>query len=161
MLLTRQARGHARLREDRQARAALEEAETLCAAGAGEDDPHWLYWINQGEIHGQAGSCYLDLGRPGEAAKAFAAARGELGADDIRTRAQFLSRAATAQMRAGDADAGCATGHEVLTLVTGVQSAHLDENLDSMLAELRRFGSAPAAVELHERGLAVMKDRAA
>ncbi|RKT08234.1 helix-turn-helix protein [Streptomyces sp. 3211.6] len=161
MLLTRQARGHARLREDRQARAALEEAETLCAAGAGEDDPHWLYWINQGEIHGQAGSCYLDLGRPAEAAQAFAAARGELGADDIRTRAQFLSRAATAQMRAGDADAGCATGHEVLSLVTGVQSARLDENLDSMLAELRRFGSAPAAVELHERGLAVMRDRAA
>ncbi|MEW2582913.1 helix-turn-helix domain-containing protein [Streptomyces virginiae] len=161
MLLTRQARGHARLREERHARAALEEAEALCAQGTGEDDPPWLYWINHGEIHGQAGSCFLDLGRPAEAAECFAAARGTLGADDVRTRAQFLSRAATAQMRAGDADAGCATGHEVFSLASGVQSARLDENLQAMLAEVRRFGSASAAQELNERGQAVMRERTA
>ncbi|MFF2331776.1 transcriptional regulator, partial [Streptomyces sp. NPDC058103] len=32
MLLTRQARGHARLREDTQTRIALEEAQALCAS---------------------------------------------------------------------------------------------------------------------------------
>ncbi|GAA2595879.1 hypothetical protein [Streptomyces axinellae] len=121
MLLTRQARGHARLREERHARAALAEAETLCARGKGEDDPHWLYWINPGEILGQTGSCYLDLGHPARAATAFAAAQDVLSRGETRTTAQFLSRAATAQMRAGNPDAGCATAQDVLT--SGTTSA--------------------------------------
>ncbi|MFF0482717.1 helix-turn-helix domain-containing protein [Streptomyces sp. NPDC004435] len=161
MLLTRQARGHARLREERQARIALEEAQALCAQGRGEDDPHWLYWINPGEIMGQTASCLLDLGRPDQAAQAFADARDAFSPDEIRTRAQFLSRAATAQMRAGDVDAGSATGHEVLALVTGVRSARLDDNLDAMLAEARRYSSVAPVRELLEHGQAVMNERAA
>ncbi|MER7933030.1 MULTISPECIES: helix-turn-helix transcriptional regulator [unclassified Streptomyces] len=161
MLLTRQARGHARLREERQARAALEEAQDLCGRGRGEDDPHWLYWINPGEIMGQTGSCLLDLGRPDQAAQAFADARDAFSPDEIRTRAQFLSRAATAQMRAGDVDAGSATGHEVLGLVSGVRSARLDDNLDMMLAEARSYSSTAPARDLLERGQAVMGERAA
>ncbi|MGW0770671.1 helix-turn-helix domain-containing protein [Streptomyces sp. NPDC002676] len=161
MLLTRQARGHARLREGRQALTALEEAQALCARGRGEDDPHWLYWINPGEIMGQTGSCLLDLGRPDKAAEAFADARNAFSMDEIRTRAQFLSRAATAQMRAGDVDAGSAIGHEVLALVAGVRSARLDDNLATMLTEARRYSSAAPAWELLERGQAVMEERTA
>lgn len=161
MLLTRQARGHARLREDRQTRIALEEAQALCARGRGEDDPHWLYWINPGEIMGQTGSCLLDLGRPDQAAEAFADARSALSPDEIRTRAQFLSRAATAQMRAGEVESGSATGHEVLTLVAGVRSARLDDNLTAMLTEANRYPSATPAQELLERGRSVMEERAA
>ncbi|MFM9462774.1 helix-turn-helix domain-containing protein [Streptomyces scabiei] len=160
MLLTRQARGHARLREERHALAALEEAEALCASGPGEDDPHWLYWINPGEILGQRGSCFLELGRPTEAATAFATARGVLSREETRTRAQFLSRAATAQMRAGDADAGCATGQEVLTMVDGIQSARLDEHLRSMLREARQFTNAAPVRPLLDRGEALLKERA-
>nr|WP_228447725.1 XRE family transcriptional regulator [Streptomyces paludis] len=161
MLLTRQARGHARLREERHALAALAEAEEQHARGPGEDDPHWLYWINKGEILGQTGSCYLDLGRPAEAAASFAAARNVLSRDETRTHAQFLTRAATAQMRAGDADAGCATAQEVLTLANGVHSARLDEHLHSMLQEARHFDTAAPARALLERGQAVMKGRSA
>ncbi|MEE1798103.1 helix-turn-helix transcriptional regulator [Streptomyces sp. JV176] len=161
MLLTRQARGHARLHEERHALAALAEAEELCARGPGEDDPHWLYWINPGEILGQTGSCYLDLGQPDKAATSFAAARHVLSRNETRTHAQFLTRAATAQMRAGDADAGCATAQEVLNLVDGVRSARLDEHLHSMLREARRFNDAAPARALLERGQAVMKGRSA
>ncbi|MGQ5596837.1 hypothetical protein ACUJ8N_07780 [Streptomyces sp. ESR1.13] len=109
---------------------------------------------------GQTGSCLLDLGRLEQAAQAFADARNALSSDEIRTRAQFLSRAATAQMRAGDVDAGSATGHEVLALVSGVRSARLDDNLATMLAEARRYSSAAPAQELLERGQAVMEERA-
>ncbi|MFJ6569814.1 helix-turn-helix domain-containing protein [Streptomyces sp. NPDC091292] len=161
MLLTRQARGHARLREERAARAALEEARTLCAQGKGEDDPYWLYWIKPGEILGQTASCFLDLGRPAEAAEAFDAARGELSRDEVRTTAQFLSRAATAHMQTENPDAGWATGQEVLSLVNGVHSARLDDHLRSMLREARRFEASPSARALLERGEAVMKRRAA
>ena len=161
MLLTRQARGHARLREERHALAALADAEELCARGRGEDDPHWLYWINTGEILGQTGSCYLDLGQPARAAQAFAAARDVLHRDETRTTAQFLSRAATAQMRAGDADAGYATAHDVLALAEGIHSARLDEHLRTMLNEARSHVTSAPARELVERGESVMRRRAA
>ncbi|MFJ6809059.1 helix-turn-helix domain-containing protein [Streptomyces anulatus] len=161
MLLTREARGHAKLRDERRAMAALEEASALCAQGRGEDDPHWLYWINPGEILGQRASCFLELGRPAEASDAFSAARGALRQDETRTCAQFLSRAATAQMRAGDADAGAATGHEVLTLVNGIQSARLDDHLRTMLGEARQLTSAKPLRTLLERGDVLLKERAA
>lgn len=64
MLLTRQARGHAKLGERQEVLTMLGRAAELCAQGRSERDPHWLYWINEGEIHGQAGSCFLDLGEP-------------------------------------------------------------------------------------------------
>ncbi|WP_159401607.1 helix-turn-helix domain-containing protein [Streptomyces sp. NRRL F-5053] len=159
MLLTRQARAHARLREERHTLAALDEAEGLCARGRGEDDPHWLYWMNLGEIFGQRGSCYLDLGRPDEAERAFRAARGALNHDDARTRAQFLSRAATAQMRTGDADAGCRTGQEVLALAEGITSSRLDENLQAMLSEAHRFKDARAIRPLLDQGETVLRQR--
>lgn len=160
MLLTRAARGHARLREARHALAALNEAEELCARGVGENDPHWLYWINRGEILGQRGSCYLELGRPTEAAQAFDAARDVFSREEVRTRAQFLSRAATAQMRAGDADAGCAIGQEVLDLVEGIKSARLDENLRNMLTEAQQLHNAGPIRPLLEQGEVVMRRRA-
>ncbi|MGW2127413.1 hypothetical protein ACWCYH_02160, partial [Streptomyces coelicoflavus] len=117
--------------------------------------------INPGEIMGQTGSCLLDLGHPGQAAEAFADARNAFSTDEIRTRAQFLSRAATAQMRAGDIDSGSAIGHEVLALVVGVRSARLDDNLATMLTEARRYSSTAPARELLERGQTVMEERAA
>ncbi|GAA4802982.1 helix-turn-helix transcriptional regulator [Streptomyces ziwulingensis] len=160
MLLTRQARGHARLRESRHALAALNEAEEHCARGRGEDDPHWLYWINPGEILGQTGSCYLDLGQPAQAAKAFGAARDVLSTEENRTTAQFLSRAATAQMRAGEADAGCAIAHDVLALADGIQSARLDDHLRSMLTEARSLVPGACGKDLLERGSVVMRERA-
>lgn len=75
MLLTRQARGHAKLGERRAALVSLGQAAELCARGRSEHDPHWLYWVNAGEIHGQAGSCYLDLGDPHRAVSSFTEAR--------------------------------------------------------------------------------------
>jgi hypothetical protein len=57
MLLTRQARGHAKLGEQQAVITALGQAAELGARGRSEQDPRWLYWINAGEIHGQAGSC--------------------------------------------------------------------------------------------------------
>ncbi|MFJ5851175.1 hypothetical protein [Streptomyces sp. NPDC092903] len=141
--------------------AALEEATALCDQGRGQDDPHWLYCMNPGEILGQRASCFLELGRPAEASDAFTAARGVLSQDETRTCAQFLSRAATAQMRAGDADAGAATGHEVLTLVNGIQSARLDDHLRTMLSEDRQLSGAKPLRSLIERGDLLLKERAA
>ncbi|WP_435220749.1 helix-turn-helix domain-containing protein [Streptomyces sp. Tue6028] len=155
MLLTRQARGHAKLGERQAALAALGRAAELCAQGRSEHDPHWLYWINEGEIHGQAGSCYLDLGDAGSAVASFTKAREALNPTDHRTRGLFLSRAATAHIEQGDLEAGCATAHEVLDLAAKLQSARFDNHVTSMIDQLHPVVHSPYAQDLLERHTAM------
>ncbi|MDO0936571.1 helix-turn-helix transcriptional regulator [Streptomyces sp. DG2A-72] len=155
MLLTRQARGHAKLGERQAALAALGRAAELCAQGRSEHDPHWLYWINEGEIHGQAGSCYLDLGDPRSAVASFTKAREALNPTDHRTRGLFLSRAATAHIEQGDLEAGCATAHEVLDLAEKLQSARFDSHVTSMIQQLHPVAHSPYAQDVLERRTAV------
>ena len=139
-LLTRQARGHAAAGEGEAARRALGEASELCARGRGEDDPHWLYWMNEGEIHGQSGSAHLALGNTARAVESFGHAIQADRAGERRTHGLFLSRAAQAHARAGDLDAACATGEEAVAIAETVQSARLREHLRDLSADLRRGG---------------------
>jgi hypothetical protein len=157
MLLTRQARGHAKLGEDQAARRALGQAAELCAQGRSEHDPHWLYWINEGEIHGQAGSCHLDLGNPAQAIESLTAAGTFLNPSDRRTRALFLTRAATAHVRTGDIEAASATAHQALAHAEQLQSKRLNEHLTSFTGELTATGHARHAVDVIERADAVTR----
>lgn len=151
MLLTRQARGHAKLGERQAALAALGRAAELCAQGRSEHDPEWLYWINDGEIQGQTGSCYLDLGDPHNAIASFIKARKALNPSDHRTRGLFLSRAATAHLVRGEVEAGCAAAHEALDLADQLQSARLNDHIDSMLRQLQSSNHSPYAQDVLER----------
>lgn len=154
MLLTRQARGHAKLGERQAALQALGRAAALCAVGRSENDPRWLYWINEGEIHGQAGSCHLDLGDPHRAIDSLARARESLNPTDHRTQGLILSRSATAQIRSGDAEAGIATAHTAIDLAEQLQSARLNEHIQTMTDELTPLIRAPYARDLLERATA-------
>ncbi|MFF4802280.1 XRE family transcriptional regulator [Streptomyces sp. NPDC001351] len=159
MLLTRQARGHAKMGERQAALAALGRAAELCAQGRSEHDPHWLYWINEGEIHGQAGSVYLDVGDPRSAVASFTKAREALNPTDHRTRGLFLSRAATAHVNQGDLEAGCSTAHEVLDLAERLQSARFDHHVTSMIQHLHSVAHSPYAQEVLERRAAMTATR--
>ncbi|WP_268208143.1 helix-turn-helix domain-containing protein [Streptomyces shenzhenensis] len=155
MLLTRQARGHAKLGERQAALTALGRAAELCAQGRSEHDPHWLYWVNEGEIHGQTGSCHLDLGDPSSAAASFTKARQALNPADHRTRGLFLSRAATAHVEQGDVEAGAAAAHEVLDLAAKLRSARLDSHVADMIHGLRQVAHSPYAQDVLERHAAM------
>ncbi|MGH3771446.1 MAG: hypothetical protein ACRDRW_08640 [Pseudonocardiaceae bacterium] len=56
--------------------AELGRAQDAYARGPHDDDPAWTYWLTDGELEMLAGSCALDLGRPGQALDHFALARG-------------------------------------------------------------------------------------
>ncbi|MCX4750124.1 hypothetical protein OG455_32195 [Kitasatospora sp. NBC_01287] len=151
MLLTRQARGHAKLGEREACLRALGAAAEFAATGPSEEDPGWLYWINSGEIAGQAGSCHLDLGEPRDAAVKFEAADASLNPADRRTRALFEARAASAHLRSGEREAGFAAVESVLELAVGVQSPRLHEHLGRTADDLRSFGGGANANALIER----------
>lgn len=159
MLLTRQARGHAKLGEREACLRALGTAAELAAAGPSEEDPDWLYWINEGEIAGQAGSCQLDLDDPRQAAVNFEQAHAVLNPGERRTRALFEARAASAYLRSGEREAGYAAVENVLELAAGVQSPRLYEHLGRTADDLRSYSSGSRTQELIERSTELLAER--
>ena len=107
--------------------------------------------INEGEIHGQAGSCHLDLGHPADAVDSLIEATQAVNTTSHRTQAQFLSRAAIAEIRRGELEAACAIGHQAATLAEQLQSARLNEHLRSLTAELAPAAHHPHVPDLIER----------
>lgn len=68
----------------------------------------------------------------------------------------ILSRAASAHLRQGDVDAGCDAAHRALDLAEQLQSARLNEHIETMVSDLRPVGNATYAQELLDRAAAVM-----
>ncbi|MBB0243597.1 helix-turn-helix domain-containing protein [Streptomyces alkaliphilus] len=156
MLLTRQARGHAKLGERQAALKALGQAAEHCSRGRSEHDPHWLYWMQDGEIHSQAGSCHLDLGEPAPALDSLVRAREAHNPAEARTRALIMSRASIAHIRNGDLEAGCTTAHDALTLAERLRSARLRDHLEDIAEELAPYRDTPPARDLTERVIATL-----
>ncbi|MFB8201926.1 helix-turn-helix domain-containing protein [Kitasatospora purpeofusca] len=150
MLLTRQARGHAKLGEQQACLRALGRAAELASLGPSEHDPGWLYWMNHGEILGQTASCHLELGQHTVAASYFEQAASTLNPNDLRTRALFASRAASAHLLAGDRDGGFTAADSALTLAVDIHSARLNEHLEQTVEHLRPIPGARSS-ELVER----------
>ncbi|MGV9266559.1 helix-turn-helix domain-containing protein [Kitasatospora sp. NPDC003701] len=155
MLLTRQARGHAKLGENQACLRALGRAADLANDDPSEQDPGWLYWMNRGEILGQTASCHLELGEHQLAAGYFEQAASTLNPTDLRTRALFASRAASAHLLAGDRDGGFAAADAALTLAANVQSARLADHLAKAVEHVRAI-PGPRSSELVERSRQVM-----
>lgn len=155
MLLTRQARGHAKLRERQACLRTLGRAAELAQLGQAEHDPGWLYWMNRGEILGQTASCHLQLGEHRTAAEHFEQAASTLNPTDLRTRALFASRAASAHLLAGDRDGGFTAVDAALTLAASVRSARLNEHLVQTVEHLRAIPDQRSD-ELIERARQVM-----
>jgi len=148
MLLTRQARGYAKLGEREACLRALGDAADLAAVGPTEEDPGWLYWINAGEILGQRASCHLDLDDAQQAAEHFERAHAAMNPQDLRTRALFETRAASAHLRSGEREAGYGAAERAMTLAENIQSARLDEHLQQVADELQTLSSDTRAADL-------------
>ncbi|GAA2473768.1 hypothetical protein GCM10010406_07130 [Streptomyces thermolineatus] len=114
MVATRRARSHALLGDERACRRALEEARRLLerAGARGGNDPAWIYYFDESELAGQAGSALLDLGLPAEAATLLEGARAVRAAEFPRDRAVYAARAAVAHARCGNRERAGALAEE-------------------------------------------------
>lgn len=151
MLLTRQARGHAKLGEKTACQHALGEAEELASGPRGHDDPAYLYWVHRGEVLGQAGSCHLELGDARKAGKAFGQACEVLSPADRRTRAIFTSRAGLAHLSAGELDLASAQTEAALDLADHVQSPRLMDQISTVSEAFAPHQRRKATRDVYER----------
>jgi tetratricopeptide (TPR) repeat protein len=138
MLAIRAARGLARSGDAAACAAALHTAARQLSKPPTDADPGWLYWMSEGELHAQTGSCLLDLGDHRLAVTHFQQAIDAFGPLCVRDQAQCLTRMATAQLALGNADQACADATRAVELAEGLHSTRFRD-------QLRGFHTALAA----------------
>lgn len=160
VLWTRQARGHAVAGEERRARMALEHAFDAYTMGPCEDDPVWLYWVDEGELHGQAGSTLLELGYHDQALEHAEQALAGYSPECVRNQASTQIRAARALIGMTEVEQACDRAHRALDLVETLRSERTTGQMRSLLTRLRPHqGHAPVR-ELLERARPLVREGA-
>ncbi|MGV9316003.1 transcriptional regulator [Streptomyces sp. NPDC003691] len=161
MLYARLARAHARAGDprasDRSVNAAFDAYDRARDRGPGEA-PDCVYWLNLGELHMQAGSCALDLGRPDEALGHFTAGAAGLRTTDVyredefpRSTAIFLAREAEARMALGDLDGAVDSARRSVDYLGGLSSARGSSSLTDLRSRLAGHRAVPVVRDFLDR----------
>ncbi|WP_129841112.1 hypothetical protein [Streptomyces sp. RFCAC02] len=93
----------------------------------------------------------------GDDMESLAAAEAAINTAELRTRAQFLTRAATAHLRMRDVEAACTTAHEALSRAARLQSARLNEHVQACTDELAADGHTTHAADVTERDACLLR----
>jgi transcriptional regulator with XRE-family HTH domain/tetratricopeptide (TPR) repeat protein len=151
MLAIRAARGLARHGDAAACAAALHTAARQLSKPPTDADPGWLYWMSEGELHAQTGSCLLDLGQHRRAVTHFQQAIDAFGPPCVRDQAQCLTRMATAQLALGNADQACADATRAVGLAQGLHSTRFRDQLRGFHTALVAQAPRRMADEFTER----------
>ncbi|WP_424893427.1 XRE family transcriptional regulator [Streptomyces sp. XH2] len=152
MLLSRRARARAH-QNNAAAFTDLDRAADLLDAAEHRtgDDPEWVGWFDEAELHGAWASTYLDMGQPKHAEAEFHQTAKLFPADRTRTQALFLARQADAQWRQADHERACATAHRALDLAEEISSHRAAGPLRDLATSMRTHTAIPAVRDLRER----------
>lgn len=119
---------------------AQDRAFDLLTRSVPDNEPSWIYFFTEDHAHGIAGESLLALDRPRQAEAHLRQALVLLDPAFTRERAQWLCRLATARVRAGSVEQGCATAREAATVIRRLDSPRVQRQL----AEFRQ-AAAPYA----------------
>lgn len=155
MILNRRGRARAHVGDSR-CWADFDRAENLLGAGDADQSPAWAYWFDRTEILGARASTHLDLGQPVRAEAAFAEADALFPASCHRTHALYLARMADAQVRQGDIEHACHTGHRALDLAETISSQRACEPLRGLTDKLAEHRGNRDADAFRERARTVL-----
>ncbi|MBV2364129.1 helix-turn-helix transcriptional regulator [Streptomonospora nanhaiensis] len=117
LLASRKARAYALSGDRANCERSLNEAEDHFQRSDSDDSaPEWIYYLDESELHAQAGACWLDLGRPRRALDALESALHHQDPAYVRDGAIYRIRTARAHIGLGDLDHGSAALAEAAAL---------------------------------------------
>lgn len=131
MLMMREARAYAAMGNATTCERLISAADTHLEHGPAEDDPACIAYFDEAEFHAQAGSCYVDLGRPRKADEHLAGALERFPRAKVRDHATYLTRRARAQSDLRNLDEATALLSAVIPLI---QQAPSQRNIERLFA---------------------------
>lgn len=126
---------------------ALGEVEEAFSKSKPEDDPDWVYWLNQEEIDVMAGRCYTGLKRPKRAVVLLDDAMAKYNHALVRESSLYLSWLAEDYIQLGEIDHAASVAKEVLALAARTNSARTDDRLQHLARLLKRYGDVQDVAE--------------
>jgi tetratricopeptide (TPR) repeat protein len=141
-------------------RSHLDRAKSLLAASDREQEPAWIYWVDEASITLLAGFCLTMLDQPSPALAEFDRALKLLPDVWVRDRGEVLAGKATALAAADEPETGAAVAAEALDLIEQTGSAKNLGHLRMADQRLARWPTLPAVREFHDRYVAAARSLA-
>jgi tetratricopeptide (TPR) repeat protein len=115
-----------------------------------EDDPEWIQYFDDSELHAEIGHCLRDLGRAPDAARH---ASHSLTGDGAFMRSDFFVTMvlADAHLASGDLEQACAVALRALAEGEQIRSARCVRYLREFQHRLADLGSSRLAAEFHQQ----------
>jgi tetratricopeptide (TPR) repeat protein len=151
----RVAWANARAGDRRQTERALAAVETEYAHRAPDEDPEWVYWLNEDEIDIMAARCHVELGAADRAVPLLSRALGRYDERMTREFALYLSWLAEAQVMLGEVDEAAATASTALELTARTTSARSDDRVALLRRKLHPYRNVRAVADFEEHVRAV------
>jgi tetratricopeptide (TPR) repeat protein len=136
LLQERIAWAHARAGDPRQTQTALDEAALAFDRRNATDDPPWVYWLNQDEIHVMAGRCYTELRQPQRAEPLLRSALDRYSKDLVRETVLYSTWLAESYVQSRDLDQAAAHATRALTLSARVNSSRARQRIQFLRCRL-------------------------
>jgi transcriptional regulator with XRE-family HTH domain len=150
LLLERIAWADAKSGELRSCEYALGQVQDAFNQSKPEDDPDWVYWLNQEEIDVMAGRCYTELRKPKLAEPLLHNALDNYNHALVRENSLYLSWLAEDYIQLNEIDHAASVATEVLTLASRTNSARTSDRLHHLAKLLKRYGTARNVAEFLE-----------
>ncbi|MGH3933573.1 MAG: hypothetical protein ACRDS1_01080, partial [Pseudonocardiaceae bacterium] len=119
----------------------------LLAQSRPNDEPAWLYWLDEAFLYGDAGAGALELGRAKDAERhnrlAVATIKPELQMD----RMEYLAQLARARAAIGEVEHACQAAVEAAIAVRRQDSAYTRQQLTRFRTDIAPHASSPAVQE--------------
>jgi len=143
----RLAWAYAKTGERRPTERTLAAVERAYEHRAPDDDPEWVYWLDEDEITVMAGRCYVELGRADRAVPLLSGVLEHY--DERRTRelALYTSWLAEAHVQLGAIDEAAAAATRTLELTSQITSARSDDRVKVLRRKLQRYKDVPAVAD--------------
>jgi tetratricopeptide (TPR) repeat protein len=125
----------------------LAQVDDNFSRGPRENDPEWIYWLNQEEIDVMAGRCYTELKIPNRAEPLLRGAISRYDQSLIRENALYLSWLAESYVQLDEIDQASEIGLRALELAMHTGSARADNRLRRIAGILKRYKSIPKVAE--------------
>ncbi|WP_239406152.1 helix-turn-helix domain-containing protein [Frankia sp. Cj3] len=150
LLKERVAWAHAKVGELKNAEKALAEVDRLYEQRRPDDDPTWVYWLNEDEINIMKGRCYVELTKPRRAEPLLTNALKHYNDDHAREVALYETWLAEVHIQKGDIDQACAKATRALLLDARTNSTRSSERVQTLRAKLRPYADSHAVQEFEE-----------
>ncbi|ABW12068.1 hypothetical protein Franean1_2638 [Parafrankia sp. EAN1pec] len=144
LLYERIAWAHAKAGDRSATEKALAAVERHYDQRRPDDEPTWVYWLDDNEIQVMAGRCYVELGLPQHAEPLLVDAVARCDEDHAREAALYRSWLAEAYLQTGDIGRAVEEATHVVRLDARAGSARTSDRVQHLRAGLAAFRTDPA-----------------